>query len=162
VSQAVSQAKDPDDPEGNDEPPDPDDQLHRSGIVETCDYQIIIYQILSEARDSVNQKHSIQTHSLKMSIQSSVEKIKTKDFKRDGLKDMCCNTENPILNPQEEIPDVLSKYTVIKDRVEAIDLNEDSWSTAYSVVFFLTGPHDFVSSELLKKLDKKNNPGICK
>ena len=74
-----------------------------------------------------------------MSIQSSVEENKTKDFKRDGLKDMCYNTTNPILNPQEEIPDVLSKYTVIKDRVEAIDLNEDSWSTDYYVIFFPTG-----------------------
>ena len=67
----------------------------------------------------------------------------------------------PILNPQQQIPDVQAKFTVFNSsKVEAIDLNEDQWSTDYFVVFFHTGPHDPVSTELLKILDKKNNPGI--
>ena len=57
----------------------------------------------------------------------------------DVEKDMCYCTKNPILNPQDEIPDVMSKYTVIRDKVEAIDLNEKNWSNDYYVIFFHTG-----------------------
>ena len=67
---------------------------------------------------------------------------------------------NPILNPQEFIPDVQSKYTVIKDEIQPIDLNEDSWSMDYFVIFFHTGPRDPIATELLHLLDKHNNPGV--
>ena len=65
-----------------------------------------------------------------------------------------------ILNPQDKIPDVTSKFTVIKDVIAPIDLNEDEWSKEYFVLFFHTGPQDPAATELLKLLDKKNNPGI--
>ena len=65
-----------------------------------------------------------------------------------------------ILNPQEKIPDVHSKYTIIKDQIHPIDLNEDSWSMDYFVIFFHTGPRDPVATELLHLLDKQNNPGV--
>ena len=65
-----------------------------------------------------------------------------------------------ILNPQDKIPDVASKFTVVKDEIAPIDLNEDEWSKDYFVMFFHTGPQDPAATELLKLLDKKNNPGI--
>ena len=65
-----------------------------------------------------------------------------------------------ILNPQEKIPDVQSKYTIVKDQIHPIDLNEDSWSMDYFVIFFHTGPRDPVATELLHLLDKQNNPGV--
>ena len=92
---------------------------------------------------SVDRKHSRKAHSRNMSIQSNISKESNAESldsaKMDGAKDLSYNTKNPILNPQEEVPDVISKYTVIKDKVEAIDLNEDRWSTDYYVVFFHTG-----------------------
>lgn len=39
-----------------------------------------------------------------------------------------------ILNPQELIPDVKSKYVVIKDKITSIDLNEDEWATEVRVI----------------------------
>ena len=65
-----------------------------------------------------------------------------------------------ILNPQDKIPDVASKFTVVKDEIAPIDLNEDEWSKDYFVMFFHTGPQDPAATKLLKLLDKKNNPGI--
>ena len=65
-----------------------------------------------------------------------------------------------ILNPQNKIPDVASKFTVVKDEIVPIDLNEDKWSKDYFVMFFHTGPQDPAATKLLKLLDKKNNPGI--
>ena len=67
-----------------------------------------------------------------------------------------------ILNPQDKIPDVVSKFTVVKDEIVPIDLNEDKWSKDYFVMFFHTGPQDPAATKLLKLLDKKNNPGIDK
>ena len=62
-----------------------------------------------------------------------------------------------ILNPQTPIPDVKSNSTVIGQKVEEIDLNEDSWSKEYFVVFFHTGPHDPVSTYTMKCIDKHND-----
>ena len=78
-----------------------------------------------------------------MSIQTKMNKAvntKSRDFTMvSDEKDLRYCTKNPILNPQDEIPDVMSKYTVIKDKVEGIDLNENNWSNNYYVIFFHTG-----------------------
>ena len=42
-----------------------------------------------------------------------------------------------ISNPQESIPDVKSKYVVIKDQVTSIDLNDDQWSTEVRLFVFV-------------------------
>jgi len=65
-----------------------------------------------------------------------------------------------ILNPQEKIPNIQSKYTVIKNEIKDVDLNEGLWATEYFVVFFHTGPHDPISTKLLRSLDQVNNPGL--
>jgi len=70
------------------------------------------------------------------------------------------DTKMSILNPQDKIPDVASKFTVVKNEIAPIDLNEDEWSKDYFVMFFHTGPQDPAATKLLKLLDKKNNPGI--
>ena len=64
-----------------------------------------------------------------------------------------------ILNPQTFIPDVKSSYTIIDGFEKNIDLNEDSWATEYFVLFFHTGPHDPVSTSILRSVDRKNNKG---
>ena len=64
-----------------------------------------------------------------------------------------------ILNPQTCIPDVKSNYTIINGYEKDIDLNEDSWATEYFILFFHTGPHDPVSTSILRSVDKKNNMG---
>ena len=46
------------------------------------------------------------------------------------------DTNFAILNPQDKIPDVASKFTVVKDEISPIDLNEDEWSKEYFVIFF--------------------------
>jgi len=64
-----------------------------------------------------------------------------------------------ILNPQTFIPDVKSNFTIIDGFEKNIDLNEDSWATEYFVLFFHTGPHDPVSTSILRSVDRKNNKG---
>ena len=55
-----------------------------------------------------------------------------------------------ILNPQDPIPGVDSKYTVLKGMEVDFDLNEDSWATDYFIIFFHTGPNDPVSTSILR------------
>ena len=80
------------------------------------------------------------------------------DFERQTTTVM--DTNFAILNPQDKIPDVASKFTIVKDEIVPIDLNEDEWSKDYFVMFFHTGPQDPAATKLLNLLDKKNNPGI--
>ena len=42
-----------------------------------------------------------------------------------------------ILNPQENIPNIQSKYTVINNDIKDIDLNEGLWAKEVAILIFL-------------------------
>ena len=62
-----------------------------------------------------------------------------------------------VLNPQEPLPLIESKYAVVEGMEVPIDLDEDSWAIDYFILFFHSGAHDPVATSVLKSLVKKQD-----
>ena len=67
-----------------------------------------------------------------------------------------------VLNPQEPLPLIESKYAVVEGMEVPIDLDEDSWAIDYFILFFHSGAHDPVATSVLKSLVKKQDILECK
>ena len=67
-----------------------------------------------------------------------------------------------VLNPQEPLPSIDSKYAAVEGMEVPIDLDEDSWTVDYFILFFHSGAHDPVATSILKSLVKKQKLLECK
>ena len=62
-----------------------------------------------------------------------------------------------ILNPQEPLPSIDSKYAAVEGMEKPIDLDEDSWAVDYFILFFHSGAHGPMATSILKSFVKQKD-----